>query len=500
MELMRKKIFDLLLLTSIILGGFSCTKSTDPSKSSSNQESIAERPPVDFDYSKIKERGKLIAIMDNSSTGLFLYRGQTMGYEYELLKMFCDTVGLELEIKLEPNLERAFEMLNQGEGDVLAHNLTVTKERKNRISFTHYHNLVRQVLIQRKPEGWRDMKLHEIEKTLIRNPVELIGKEIYVRYRSAYLDRLSNLSDEIGGDILIIEDFPEVETEGIIKRVANGEIDFTVAEENIALVNSTYYPILDIKTAISFPQQIAWGLRRNADTLQQVMNDWILDMRKTSDYYAVYNRYFRSSKASRIRNKSEFSSIGGDKISPYDNFIKEGAQKIGWDWRLLAAQIYKESKFNPKIVSWAGAIGLLQVLPSTGEAYGFKNLKHPETNLKAGIRHIQWLQSIWDNVIADSLERQKFILASYNVGQGHVEDARRLTEKYGGNPDSWEEVSIYLLKKQEPEFYNDEVVEFGYCRGSEPVRYVKVIFETYENYTLLFPSEEPAIGSSDLQS
>ncbi len=488
----------LFLLQSLLL--FSCQKdASDPSRSQGQdappQEQIAE---IDFD--QIRERGYLTAIIDNSSTGLFLYKGQTMGYEYELLKMFCDSLDLRLEIRLESNLQRAFDLLNQGEGDVLAYNLTVTKERKKRIAFTTYHNLVRQVLIQRKPPDWRQMKLHEIEKTLIRNPVELIGKEIYVRYHSAYRDRLRNLSDEIGGDIIIIEDTPDFETEMIIRKVASGEIDYTVAEEDIALVNATYYPILDIKTAVSFPQQIAWGVRKNSDSLLHVMNEWINSMKKTADYYTVYNRYFRNSKASKIRNRSEFSTMGGGKISPYDEWIKEGAGQLGWDWRLLAAQIYKESKFDPKVVSWAGAEGLLQVLPRTGSSYGFKNLKHPQSNLKAGVRHITWLQSIMRDEVPDSLQRQKIVLAAYNVGHGHVFDAMRLAEKYGEDPTQWDVVASYLLKKEDPKYYKDEVVVFGYCRGSEPVRYVKVIYETFENYKLLYPEVEDSNESSDQQS
>lgn len=445
---------------------------------------------VDFDLDKIRERGYIIALMDNSSTGLFLYRGKTMGYEYDLLKMFTDSTGLDLRLNITTNLQEAFEKLNKGEGDIMAYNLTVTKERKKRIAFTHYHNLVKLVLVQRKPENWREMKLHEIEKELIRNPVDLIGKKVHVRYGSSYVDRLQNLSEEIGGDIIIIEDFPNVETEEIIRKVAQGEVNYTVTEENIALVNSTYYPILDVKTAVSFPQQIAWGVRKNSDSLLAELNEWILEMRKTPEYYTVYNKYFRSSKASRIRSKSEYSSIGGDKISPYDSLIKLAADTLNWDWRLLAAQVFQESKFDATTESWAGAIGLMQVLPSTGEEYGVTDLMNPSENLKAATKHLLWLQSLWDDIIEDPDEKKKFVLASYNVGHGHVFDARRLTQKYGDDPDSWSDVSEFLLKKSNSAYFNDPVVEYGYCRGIEPVNYVHQILSTYENYSSIYPDEQ----------
>ena len=481
----------------VILWASACRNNPDLRRDTRPQQ---EENIVDQDLDKILERGYLMAIMDNSATGVFQYKGQTMGYEYELLKMFADSIGVDLRITIQPNLEAAFKLLNEGEGDVLAYNLTVTRERKKKIKFSDYHNLVRQVLVQRKPENWRKMKLHQIEKQMIRNPVDLIGKEVHVRYHSAFHSRLQNLSDEIGGDIIIVEDFPEVMTEGLLEKVALGEIEYTVAEEDVALVNAAYYPILDIKTAVSFPQQIAWGMRKNADSLQMTMNHWIRKMKKTSDYHTVYNRYFKSSRQSRQRNYSQYSSMGGGKLSPYDSLIRFTAAELGWDWRLFAAQVFKESKFDPLAESWAGAIGLMQVLPSTGESYGATDLKDPQQNLSAARQHIAWLQRMWEGKIEDPEERIKFILASYNVGQGHVFDAIRLAEKHGEIPNQWETVKKYLILKEQPEYYNDPAIEFGYCRGSEPVNYVKVIYHTYDNYKQLFPEpeeEEPVTENTD---
>ena len=472
-------------------------KSTD-TDAKDRQSKVEKNPPIAFDFDKIRERGYLIALIDNSSTGMFLYKGRPMGYDYELLKMFTDSIGVGLRINIVTNIEEAFEKLNKGEGDIMAYNLTITKERKDRISFTHYHNLVRLMLVQRKPDNWRDLKLHEIEAQLIRNPIDLIGKEVHVRYQSSYLDRLINLSDEIGGDIVIVEESPDIETEEIIRRVSEGELDFTVVEEDIAMLNATYYPNLEVGTAVSFPQQIAWGVRKNAPLLLDTLNSWILEMRKHPDYYTVYNKYYKSSKSSRRRKRSEYSTIGGGKLSPYDSLIKVCADTLGWDWRLLAAQVYKESKFDAEAISWAGAIGLMQLLPGTGEEYGVSDLTDPQENIEAGTRHLMWLDDLWDDMIDDPEERLKFVLASYNVGHGHVRDARNLTQKYAGNPNSWDEVAEYLIKKSNPAYFNDPVVEFGYCRGIEPVNYVEVILETYETYMAMFP--ETVTQSSDQQS
>ncbi|MEQ9466135.1 MAG: transporter substrate-binding domain-containing protein [Ekhidna sp.] len=476
-----------ILYVVLCLGVFSCKQSS----SSQAKDDYPERDEfvIDLDLGKIKERGYITAIMDNSSTGLFVYKGKTMGYEYELLKMFCEEQGLQLRINITQNLEEAFNKLNTGEGDIMAYNLTVTKERKKRIAFTHYHNLQRQVLVQRKPRNWRQMKLHEIEAELIRDPVDLIGKEVVVRPHSSYYDRMVNLSEEIGGDILIVPGDTNTETEQLIRHVAEGKIDYTVAEEDIALVNSTYYPNLDIKTPVSFSTQIAWGVRKNADGLLKALNSWILRMRKTTDYYVIYDKYFRSSKSALRRSRSKYSSLSGGHISPYDSLIQNAADQLGWDWLLLSAQIFRESKFDERAESWAGAIGLMQVMPRTGREYGVDNLYDPTQNIYAGTKHLEWLQNQWEDKIADREERMKFVLASYNVGLGHLQDAVRLTEKYDGNTQSWQEVSEYLIKKSRSKYFNDPVVEFGYCRGSEPVEYVDLIFDIYQNYKEILQRE-----------
>lgn len=463
------------------------SRQTASDKIDGREEFIAQ---IDFDA--IKKRGYLVAIMDNSSTGLFLYKGKTMGYEYELLKLFCDEHDLQLRFNVTKSLKEAFNKLNTGEGDILAYNLTVTKERKKRIAFTDYLNLQRQVLIQRKPENWRQMKLHEIEAKLIRNPVDLIGKEIYVRQYSSYFDRLVNLSDEIGGDIKIVPGDYTAETEELIREVALGEIDYTVAEEDVARVNLTYYPNLDIKTAVSFPTQIAWGVRKNAPTLLGELNEWIGKMKKTTDYYVIYDKYFKSSKSALKRSRSKYFMVNSEagQLSPYDSIIKNAAEEIGWDWYLLAAQVFRESKFDPNAESWAGAKGLMQVLPRTAGQYGVTNLFDPAQNIYAGTQQIKWLQDQWKDEIEDEDERIKFVLASYNVGLGHLQDAMRLTEKYGGDITKWDEVKEYLLKKSYKNYHTDPVVEYGYCRGTEPVQYVSLIFDIYESYKELVKSDD----------
>ena len=410
-----------------------------------------------------------------------------MGYEYELLKRFADEQDLELRIDITKSLEEAFDKLNRGDTDLLAYNLTVTKERKLRTDFTKYHNLVKQVLVQRKPEGWKKMHPKKIDRLVLRNPVDLIDKTVWVRHHSAHKTRMENLSEEIGGEIDIQEDSTNVETEELIRKVANGEIDFTIAEEDVALVNASFYPNLDVKTAVSFPQQIAWGVRKNADSLKGTLNQWITKMKRRPAYHVIYNRYFKN-RQTQLNPENEYFTFEGGKISPYDDLIKEMAEDIGWDWRLLAAQIYKESKFNPRAVSWAGARGLMQLMPNTAQAHGVTNPSDPNQNINAGRKHLKWLQNIWKDEISDPQERTNFVLASYNVGQGHVQDAVALAQKDGFSGKIWYgEVESYILKKSKREYYNDPVVKYGYCRGTETVNYVSTVQSIYQTYKELVP-------------
>ena len=171
------------------------------------------------------------------------------------------------------------------------------------------------------------------------------------------------------------------------------------------------------------------------------------------------------------------------KISQYDEIFKLEADKIDWDWRLIASMVYQESRFNSSARSWAGAFGIMQLMPRTAKRFGVNQNSSVKKQISAGVKFIQWLDNRLDDLVEDPDERKKFILASYNTGFGHVKDAINLTKKYGGNPELWEDnVEYYLLKKSEKEFYSDPIVLYGYARGTETSKYVKDIMYRYNHY------------------
>lgn len=442
-----------------------------------------EPEPVRIDLDVIKKRGKLIALTLNSSTSYFVYRGQPMGYEYEILRRFTKSIGVDLEIKVIPDVNAMFDLLNKGDGDVIACNLAITKSRLAHASFSDPYNFTRQVLVQRKPDGWEDMDLKTLNSHLIISPIDLIGKKVYVNKSSSFFSRLEALENEIGGDIDIVSVPGYIDTEKLIKKVASGELDYTVADDNIAMLNATYYPNIDITVQLSFPQQVAWATRKNSPELLKAINKYFENDRGKSVYAYIYNKYFKASKEQWDKFNSEYSSLKGNRICDYDEILKEYSKIIDWDWRLLAAQMYQESKFKENARSWAGAFGLMQFMPATAAMYGIDTTSTPKEQIRAAILYLTWLDDFWKERIFDPEERIKFILASYNAGLGHVIDAMNLAIDLGYDPQIWTgNVAECILLKSSSEYYTHESVKHGYCRGEEPYGYVIKIIEQYEHY------------------
>ena len=466
-----------------------CSRDKEQITVSDETETNELIPPVDLDFGEIIERGYINAAVDYSSTTYFAYRGEIMGFEYELLRRLEDYFKIRVNITVQPSIEESIKLLNKGEVDIIAYPLTINKERKKVIAFTEHYITQIQVLVQRKPDNWRQMKLHEIEKTLLRDQVDLIGKEVHVLNHSSYIDALESLSEQVGDDINIIEDDPSVDTEQLIKNVAEGVYDYTISDENIAYVNKSYYPILDIETPVSFPRRIAWAVRQNAPELRDTLNFGIRRLKQQGMIKIIYDKYFQSSRKAKKIADSDYSSFSGGNLSPYDELIKENAKKLDWDWRLLAAMVFQESRFDPNTTSWAGAKGLLQMMPATAKEQGVTNRASPEQSLRGGTNYLIWLEKQWQPRVEIPDEQIKFVMASYNVGLGHVYDACALTEKTGGDKQLWADVRINLLKLSNRKYYSDPVVKLGYARGSEPVNYVDEILERYDRYKQLIPDQ-----------
>ncbi len=426
-----------------------------------------EAPPTDLPA--ILERDTLVALTLYSSTSYFLYRGEPMGFQYELCRQFADSLGVELTVKVAASPEELMRKLLAGEGDIIAYNMNVTNERKDSLLFCGEETLSHQVLVQR---GGRKA---------LKDVTDMPGKDIYIK-PDRYLMRLENLNKELGGGIRIHavrED--SVSEEDLIEQVARGQIDYTVCDNEVARVNKTYFTNLDISVSVSFAQRSSWAVRPDEPLLARAATEWFARNKTSKAYLASARRYFEQEK--HIAHGS-ILSIKDGKISRYDDLFRKYAAEIGWDWRLLASLAYAESNFNPDVVSWAGARGLMQLMPRTARAMGMPPGKEadPEESIKAATTYIGRLDKSFAN-IEDKDERINFILASYNAGEGHVKDAVALARKYGADPARWKgNVEKYLKLKSHERYFNDEVCRNGYFRGEETCRFVSDIRERHRYY------------------
>jgi membrane-bound lytic murein transglycosylase F len=435
------------------------------------------------DLGAILAEGKIRAVTNVNQTSYFIYKGEPMGFHFELLKKFADHQDLELEIITSNDIDEALGYLQSGAADLVAIGLSVSADRKEMMRFTEPLIQATQVLVQRRPAGWNRMTADEIAENLVINQLDLAGKTVYVQKGSSYAQRLYNLERESGMDIGVIE--VPFDAEELARQVARGEIEYTVCDDYMSNIIGSLYPELDLSTPVSFPLNIAWSVRKDGtDGLVAELNRWITGFKTTREYARLERKYFSGSRPASIAGSEYFATNGGGKVSPFDDIIKKCSESIGWDWRLVAALIYQESRFNPSVISPRGAYGLMQVMPATGQHFGLDVTHSVENNILAGISYIRMLDGLFDDWVSDPDERVKFILASYNAGHGHVIDAIKLAEKNGLDTGKWEDnVALFLERKSDPAFYGDPVVRNGRLKqGVQVNAYVADILKRYEHY------------------
>lgn len=437
-------------------------------------KSSENTPTTQIDY--IKERGTLTAVTDFNSTNYFIYKGEPMGFQFDMLQAFAQYLGVKLELIAENNLDEAFGMLKQKQVDIFANNLTVTTARKEQFLFTVPISTTRQVLVQSK----------ESDGYPIRNPIELGNRVVYVQKGSAAAERLYNLSNEIGREIFVVE-MPQYEVDELIELVAVGELDLTVCDEDVARVNSFYYENLDIETAVSFDQNLAWAVHKESVNLHKELNRWIESFTETAEYRIIKGKYFNNPFwARRVLSENARTKVGN--VSLYDHGFKAASSTIEWDWRLFASMVYQESRFKPDAESHMGAYGLMQFMPETALFFGIMHkTEDPITQINAGARYLKWLEKRFDSV-EDPEQKIKFMLAAYNAGLGHIIDARNLARKYGKDPDVWDDnVDFFVLNKSNPDYLNDTTVKYGNLKGIETYNYVSQIMQRYKHYQNILP-------------
>ncbi|GAB1415310.1 transporter substrate-binding domain-containing protein [Paludibacter sp.] len=443
----------------LLLFSISCTqKATDIDRGNKDSLSL-----LDQVYDTLQ-----VATMYGSNSYFEFRDGEIMGYDYELLNDFSDYTGVPVKIHFAKTQDQMIKMLRSGQVDLIACSMYETKALISEFDFVAYQEDSYMVLVQ------------EIGLNTLSEFQELRGQTVHVIKNSIYQKRLENINKELGLsiDIQLLDDTTTVDE--AIEMVSKRKIRFTIAHYKIAVQHKNFNRRLDCRIAVGFPQRNGWLINKDDDALKDMITDWDssseaeLERSQLYGKYLVRNPYFVTKKV----------RIPKGAISPYDLFFKKYAKEINWDWMLLASVAFHESRFDSAQISRRGASGLMQLMPKTAASFGLNvnNILNPEKNIEAGVQYIKSLNLLFRK-IENLEERKKFILASYNSGPAHIIDAMALAEKYGKNPHIWyEHVEYYLSKKNEPQYYNDEVVKFGNFRAHETIRYVRNTIETYQKY------------------
>ncbi len=421
--------------------------------------------------SEIKSSQILRVATLNNSTSYFIYKGRPMGFHHDLAERFCEDQDLKCEFYICQGYDDALKMVQEGKADLIAMDLTPTPKRKHHLRFTSPIGVSQSVVVQRKKEN----SAHFISKI-----EQLDDQEIHVQIGTIFKDDLHKIKRKQDIDLEIMESDEGMES--LIQMVAQGTISFTVCDERLARANATFEDNIDISMQLSKPLPLAWAVDKNADSLEVLVNSWLKKIKKSKKLKTLEQKYFNTQKNSFYTDEQNLVLRSGQ-LCEFDSLIKLNAVRMGWDWRILAAIIYHESRFNPKAESWAGAQGLMQLMPNTGQNFGLKSPFDPKQNIKAGTSLLIALQKKFSQHGIQGVELQKFTIAAFHSGYGHVSDAIQLADHYQVNNKIWtQHVDSFMIRKSYAKYYRQKNVKYGYSRGYQTVRYVEDVLNLYHHY------------------
>lgn len=473
---MSKRIEQIVIRVMVCCSVVACLLLVGCEGASGNRKS-GKNLTVRIDLDSIQRRGSLVVLTENSASTYFLYRNEARGFDYELALAFAKNLGLKLEVKLVDDVDRMFDMLEAGEADIVASNLTITDSRLEKVAFSKPLYETRQVLVQRTidhADGSTSLAINDS------NALHLLP--IWVHRYSSFYERLLELNRRFSKGLRIEEAPGEISTDDLIRLVDDGTIPATVTDENLALIELDDYANIDMSVPITGMQSIAWAMRQNSPRLREAFNDWLKSKEGETRKKKLYAKYFTEEPLERPGGIVLPKVRPGD-ISPYDSLFRKYAPQLGWEWQMLASIAYHESHFNPNAQSWSGAYGLMQLMPATARRFGCTSTPTPECSVQAAVKYLQYLQRMWAKRVQNPAERDKFVLASYNIGQGHIIDAQNLAKALGMADTLWDgNVAEALLLKQQEKYYTMPCVKHGYCHAKEPFIFVRKILGTYELY------------------
>lgn len=444
--IINKKVLFILLLIPLL---FSCNE---------------EKRPASF--AQIIERGYVNVGTLYGPNSYYSQADGFAGFEYELAKKYAQYLNVELKIVPSYSLNELFIKLSRGEVDLLAAGLGVTDKRLSRFRFAPSYEKVSQKLVFKQGKV-RPRKLSD-----------LTGK-LMITVSSSHVENLETLKQE-HNELNWLET-SEFDSEELLLKILNEEIDYTIIDSNALAVNRRYYPEISVGFTIKKAEPLAWMVDKESDdAILASLVEFFGLVHHNGTLLALDDKYYGHIENFNYVETRTFIKAVSTKLPKYQPLFEKYAQEI--DWRLLAAISYQESHWRPHARSHTGVRGMMMLTLATAKQMGIKSRLDAEQSIRGGSKYFKRMISKMPDRIP-SPDRIWFALAAYNVGFGHLNDARIITQQQGGDPDRWVEVKKRLPLLQQKKYYKK--TKYGYARGKEPVHYVDNIRRYYDTLTWL---------------
>jgi membrane-bound lytic murein transglycosylase F len=408
---------------------------------------------------EIQERGELRVLSRYSLTSYYIKGDTIAGFEYELAQRFAERLGVDLKVIVPDNLGNMLQLIEEGQADLAAAGLTITERRKDHIRFGPVYHEVTQQLVYKHGNG---------------KPADITAVtdgQLEVVADSSHVEQLQLLREEIPG--LYWQENEELDNSGLLELVQLELIDYTIADSNEMSANQSLFPELRVAFDISEPQPLGWAMPlAEDDTLYREVLDFFHELESSGELDKLIEKYYGHIRRFDYVDTRAIHRRIQTHLPRYQDWFEQAAEQFDFSWYLLAAMAYQESHWNPEAVSSTGVKGLMMLTRATAKEMGVTDREDPEQSIFAGAGY---LASIYERLPdgIDGPDRIWFALAAYNIGLGHLEDARVITQTQGKDPDIWTDVREHLPLLSKQKWFSQ--TRYGYARGSEPVRYVQNI-------------------------
>jgi membrane-bound lytic murein transglycosylase F len=412
---------------------------------------------------RIKARGTLIALSQNAATTVYEGRDGPTGFEYDLLADFAEYLGVQLHVTYKEGMNELLDAIEGSNGDVAAANLTRLPERELRVDFGPAYYQVEQQLVCRRgrpiPENLNEMNEHFV-LVLSGSSYEIRMRELAAQYPDLKWGAIDGFN-----------------TQDLLELVWKRQVACTVADSHIVARNQRYYPELQVAFAISEKQDLGWALPKGSKGLRLALNNWFKNAMQRDFFTQMEERYFSHVEEFDYVDVRRFIRRIDSRLPRYEKIFREAAEKYDLDWQLLAALSYQESHWNPRATSPTGVRGMMMLTLPTARMLKVSNRLDPRASIMGGAKYLSRLRARLPIEITEP-DRTWVALAAYNVGNGHIADARKLAMRFNQNPNQWQVLKDVLPLLSDRNYYRS--LEFGYARGSEPVQYVQRIRDYHD--------------------